>query len=160
MSPPPPASVVEQAESVLAASRVFVAISAESLDSTNQYLDLTHFRALVVLASHDGMSLGEFAEAARMHPSRASRLCERLVSDGLASRETSTSDRRQIVLRATQEGRTLLDRVWTERKRAVIDILSELDDGARQRVASAMQVFAEAAGKRTDHVLWTMGWTT
>jgi DNA-binding MarR family transcriptional regulator len=153
-------SVPSQADVLMAASRVFVAISTESLDAGTADVDLLHFRVLVVIASHDGMSLGELADAARIHPSRASRVCDSLVGAGLVTRVQSVADRRQVVLRVTAAGQKVVDRVWTERKRAMIRVLSNLDDERRAEVVAALRLFVEAAGARSDHALWASGWAT
>ena len=150
----------EQADALMAASRVFVAISAESLDAAAVELDLTHFRALVVIASHDGMSLGDLAEAAGTHPSRASRVCDGLVGAGLVTRVQSDTDRRQVVLRASRAGQRMVDRVWEARRHSILRILGDLDESGRAQVAAAMRLFVDAAGDRSDHFLWATGWAT
>ena len=147
-------------DALMRASRALVAISAQSLESVPDEVDVTQFRCLVVLASHDAMSLGELAAAASIHLSRASRICDALCTKGLIHRSVSRADRRQLVLVPTTEGRKLIARVMRHRRVALSSVLAAMPSSDRQLVTTAMQVFAEAAGEYPEHLLWAMGWTT
>jgi DNA-binding MarR family transcriptional regulator len=72
----------EEAQAVLAACRVLVGVSAQSVAELEDVVDLIEFRALVIVASRGCVSLSELADAANLHLTSASRLCERLVVKG------------------------------------------------------------------------------
>ena len=133
------------ADRFLAASRALVAVSAESLDELPESLDLTHFRALAVIGSRNGMSLGEVAEAMRVHPSRASRISDRLVRRRLVQRRIAPDDRRQIVLTATPQGAETLARAWDRRRQAIRRVLARMPGSSREAAATSLAAFAEAA---------------
>ena len=65
---------------VLAATRVLVAVSAQSIQSVEDVVTLTQLRALVTIASHDSLNLAGLANALDVHPSSATRVCDRLVA--------------------------------------------------------------------------------
>ena len=65
------------------ACRILVAVAARSISAVEEEADLLQVRALVVIASRGPVSLGELAQAAGLHLTRASRLCDRMVQAGL-----------------------------------------------------------------------------
>ena len=71
------------ADAVLAACRVLVGLSARSIAAVEDVADVAQVRALVVISSRGSVSLGELAVAANLHLTRASRLCDRMVAQGL-----------------------------------------------------------------------------
>ena len=50
---------------------------------------LTQFRALVIIASRGPLHLAALADAMRVHPSNATRACDRLVAAGLRTAGTT-----------------------------------------------------------------------
>lgn len=92
--------------------------------------------ALSVLVFGGARSLGELADAEQVTPPTMSRLVSALVEEGLVSREPHPEDGRSVVLRATPEGRQVLEagrdrRV--ERLRSLLEGLEpeELEAAAR-----------------------------
>ena len=146
----------DEADAVLAAGRVLVAISARSLDESAERLDLTQFRILTAVGGGAGMSLGEVCDVAGLHPSRASRICDRLVVDGLLNRTDDPQDRRQLVLTLTGKGRRLVERVLHRRRESATAVLAGLAPTRRRVVVDALREFAEAGAElgrptRVDH---------
>jgi DNA-binding MarR family transcriptional regulator len=150
----------DEVDQVLAASRVLVAVSAQSLAIVEDVVDMTQFRVLVIIASHGSVSLGNLAEAARLHPSTASRLCDRMVSLGLINRADDPADRRHLTLTLTEPGRRIVDDVMGARRKAIKPILAGMPKGRRAELVTALREFAAAGGLPSDSDLWTMGWTT
>lgn len=66
--------------SVMAASRLLVAISARALASIDETLTLPQLRALVVLHAHGPVKLAAMASTLGVNPSTALRMVERLES--------------------------------------------------------------------------------
>src|SRR6476659_1575411 len=75
-----------EVEAVLAASRVLIGVAARSLAPVEDTVALTQFRALVIIASRGPLHLAALADAMQVHPSNATRTCERLVERGLLDR--------------------------------------------------------------------------
>jgi DNA-binding MarR family transcriptional regulator len=59
----------------------------------------------------DQVSVGELAERLQLHHHSTVGLIDRLVAKGLAAREKSTIDRRQVMVRLTPQGIRIVERV-------------------------------------------------
>src|ERR1700761_9026658 len=84
-----PENVSADADAVLAACRVLVALSAQSIAAVDDLADVTQVRVLVIVASTEPVSLSVLAEGPQSHRSRAGRLCARMVSKVLLDRATT-----------------------------------------------------------------------
>lgn len=150
----------EEADAVLAACRILVTLSARSIAAVEDVADLAQMRALVVMASRGSVSLGELATAANLHLTRASRLCDRMVAEGLIHRADDPADRRQLTLTLTPSGERVVHTVMQHRRDAIKPILARLTKQRSAELISALQEFATAGGEPSDLELWAMGWTT
>jgi len=147
-------------DALLVASRTLVAVSAQSIATALDEVDLVQFRILVVVASRGPCSLGGVAEAVGLHVSTASRTCDRLVAMGLLDRAASPTDRRNLELTLTAAGQGLVGRAMRARRGALEPVLDNLTVRQQRRLAIALRDFAAAAGEPSDRALWAMGWTT
>jgi DNA-binding MarR family transcriptional regulator len=163
-SPPRRGARDEEVQALLAACRVLVAVSAQSIASVEDVADLTQVRALVVVASRGSVTLGELATAANLHLTRASRLCDRMVVKGLLNRADDPANRRQLTLTLTEGGEQVVQRVMRRRREAIEPILArmskQMSKQRRAEVVAVLQDFAAAGGEPSDSDLWAMGWTT
>ncbi|KAA0101024.1 MarR family transcriptional regulator [Mycolicibacterium sp. P1-18] len=149
-----------EADAVLAACRVLVALSAQSIAAVEDVADVAQVRALVVISSRGSVSLRELADAANLHLTRASRLCDRMVAAGLVDRAEDPANRRQVTLTLTTDGHRVVHDVMTHRRAAIIPILARLEPRRRADLVAVLQDFAAAGGEPTEPDLWAMGWTT
>jgi DNA-binding MarR family transcriptional regulator len=94
---------------------MLVAISAHSIAAVEDIVDLTQLRALVIVSSRGTPSLSELADAVRLHLSRASRMCGRMVGGGLQDRAQDPANRRQVMLTATEQGHAIVASVIAQR---------------------------------------------
>jgi DNA-binding MarR family transcriptional regulator len=143
-------------DAVLRASRALVGVAARSLAEVEDTVTLPQFRALVVLASSEH-NVGDLAEALDVHPSTATRLCTRLVAKGLISRSASAQSRRELVVRLTSDGRTLVDTVTRRRRREIARIVARIPEREQRVLVHALGVFADAAGEMPEPS-WSFGW--
>jgi DNA-binding MarR family transcriptional regulator len=150
----------DDVDAVLAACRVLVAVSAQSMAAVEDIVDLVQFRILVVVAGRGSLSLGQLADAAHLHISKASRMCDRMVSMGLLNRADDPANRRQLILTLTPAGRRVVQTVMGRRRAAITPILKRMSKQQRAVLVSALRDFAEAGGEPTDPELWALGWTT
>lgn len=142
---------------VLSASRVLVGVSARSLTALDEDVTVPQYRALVVLASRGARGIGALAEALLIHPSTATRLCDRLERKQLIDRHVSSESRREVTVDVSVAGSKLLAAV-TERRRSEIEtIMHAMDGGQRERLIEAFEIFATAAGEIPDDA-WKLGW--
>lgn len=147
-----------QIDSVLTASRVLVGIAAQSMADVEDTVTVTQFRALVVVAAREPIHLAALAQAMGIHPSNATRTCDRLVAQGLLDRKDNPADRRHLALTLTEDGRRLVESVLTRRRTAIADVLNKMSAGGRARLAVVLTEFAQAGGEPPMDQLWATGW--
>src|ERR1700742_2298617 len=98
-----PAVPAEQVQAVVEASRALIGVSLLSLAEMDEQVTLLQFRALVALA--DGpLKASELADRAGTSASTVTRLCDRLVADGLLHRVENPRSRREGLLSITAAG--------------------------------------------------------
>lgn len=142
------------ADALLRASRALVGIAARSLGDVE--VTLSQFRALVVLARWKGMTVTDLAGALSIHPSTATRLCDRLVGKELVRRSQGSDDRRETLVHLTARGARLVALV-SDRRRADLEVIAAaLPEISRAAVVEAFEVFAAAAGE--PEVVDLFGW--
>jgi DNA-binding MarR family transcriptional regulator len=150
-TPEPDAQVDStQVEQVVRGSRTFGAMIASSLASVEPPITMPQWRVLV-LAESEPQNVRSVAEDLGVHPSNATRLCDRLVRAGLLDRRQFEHDRRQVVLTLTGRGRKIVDRVFAHRRRTVEQIMAALPADQRAAVGEAIDAFVTAA-ERADHL--------
>lgn len=147
-------------EAVMAAARVLVAVSAQSVAGVDDVVTLPQLRALVMIASRQAMNLGAVAQGLGVHPSNATRLVERLVVAGLVDRSDDPSDRRNLVLELSAAGHNLVERVMDDRRVAIGRILDRMPASRRRALVPVLRSFADAGGETPDDAVWSLGWTT
>ncbi len=143
---------------VLTASRVLVGVSARSLSALDDDVTIAQYRALVVLASRGPQAVGTLAEVLSIHPSTATRLCDRLVRKRLIDRHVSTESRREVTVDVTVAASTLLAAVTERRRTEIQSIVHAMDHDERQRLIKAFDSLAKAAGELPDDA-WKLGWS-
>ena len=94
-------------------------IAVRSIAVVEDEVTLVQYRALVLLTSRGDQNVSDLAEALGVHPSTATRLCDRLVAKDLVERATSTESRREIVLSVTPTGRAVVRAVSARRRKEV-----------------------------------------
>ena len=95
-------------------------------------LSQAEFQGLLALADAEEMTGCEFARLMGLSPSRASRVVDRLVSGGYATRRSDAEDRRAIQVCLTARGRRM-NRRTMDRMRACEDRICGNLDGAQVR---------------------------
>ncbi|MEV0006917.1 MarR family transcriptional regulator [Streptomyces sp. NPDC051840] len=150
---------------VLTASRVLVAVSARSLTEVEDRVTLPQFRMLVVLSTRGDMKLVALAELLGVAPSTAMRMVDRLIAAGLADRQTNPGNRRETLLRLTDEGRQTVEDVTARRREEIAAIVERLSPARRTALIAALTDFNEAGGEPSamspegDAGLHPLGWT-
>jgi DNA-binding MarR family transcriptional regulator len=134
-------------EALLLASRVLVGVAARSLADVND-ITLPQYRALVVLMRPGSVTVGDLAVTLDIHPSTATRLCDRLERKGLVRRRPGvSSDRRVTPVILTPKGRRLVQRVTDHRRRDLAAIASSMTPDDLDHVITSLTSFAVAAGE-------------
>jgi DNA-binding MarR family transcriptional regulator len=146
-------------EALMTASRALVGVAARSLAvAAPADVTLPQYRALVVLAGRGPLRVGDFAQALGIHPSTATRLCDRLVDRRLVRRAVDRGNRRETLISLSAAGRKVVDDVTAVRRREIAAIVDRIPAALREPAVAALVAFAEAAGEPADEA-WTMGWS-
>jgi DNA-binding MarR family transcriptional regulator len=105
-------------------------------------LDLseTQLAALATLERHGAMTPGELAEHEKVQPPSMTRVISALVDSQLVRREPHPSDRRQVVLTATDVGRDLVSKARRRREAWLAQRLKELSPAERAALRAAAPV--------------------
>lgn len=147
-------------EAVLAAARVLVGISAQSVASVDAVVTLPQLRVLMMIASRGALNLAAVAAGLGVHPSNGTRVVERLVNAGLVDRRDDPADRRNLVLELTDAGRELVDQITHHRRTTIVELLERVPEDQRAGLGPALFSFAAAGGELGDEAAWSLGWTT
>jgi DNA-binding MarR family transcriptional regulator len=151
---------VEQVDAVMLAARVLVAITARSMAVLEEQLSLPQWRVLVMVERDGPLNLGAVARGLGVHPSNATRACDRLVSAGLLHRGEDADDRRNLVLTLTTQGSQLVQTVINHRRTAIQDVLGRMPDQQRRELVPLLQAFAQAAGESPGSGVSALDWAT
>jgi DNA-binding MarR family transcriptional regulator len=156
----------DEAEALLAACRVLVAVSARSIAAVESVVDITEFRVLVVVASEGEVSIQQVADHIQVHPVTATRFCHRLVLMNLLRPQQDCPTHRDEHRRQephrfalTAQGQGVVHMVMSRRRAAIEPTLARLSPTDRQAIVTALRTFTHAAGEPERHDLWAMGWT-
>src|SRR5262249_29306201 len=103
-------------------------------------LSETQLAALATLERHGAMTPGDLAEHEKVQPPSMTRVISVLVELQLVRREPHSSDRRQVVLTATEAGRDLVRKARQRREARLARRLNELSPAARTTLRAAPQI--------------------
>src|SRR5437660_3008623 len=107
---------------------------------TEAVLSETQLAALSALEVHQAMTPGELAEHEKVQPPSMTRVIAVLEERGLVLREPHLTDRRQVILTVTQDGRDLVQRVRRRREAWLAQRLQELTPEERQILRQAAPI--------------------
>jgi DNA-binding MarR family transcriptional regulator len=135
-----------EVEAVMAAANVLMRVAARSVVEVEDTVTSPQLRVLVLIDSRGPQNLGGVAAELGVHPSNATRICERLVVAGLLGRNDDPADRRYVRLELTTAGRDLVRTVLEHRRQAIADVIGHMPAERREPLAEALEAFAAAAG--------------
>ena len=110
------------------------------LGGTETVVSDIQLAALAALARHESMTPGELAEHEKVQPPSMTRVIAVLEERGLVRREPHATDRRQVVLTVTDNGRDLVQRVRRRREAWLAQRLQELTPDERQILRAAAPI--------------------
>jgi DNA-binding MarR family transcriptional regulator len=136
----------DHVESVMRAARVLLSVVAQSVAEVEDIVTSPQLRVLVLISSRGPQNPGAIAADLDVHPSNATRTCERLVNAGLIERSEDPRDRRYLQLTLSPRGEELVTQVMDHRRAAIAKVVRRLPAATRKNLAEALNAFAEAAG--------------
>jgi DNA-binding MarR family transcriptional regulator len=110
------------------------------LGGTETVLSDIQLAALAALERHESMTPGELADHEKVQPPSMTRVIAVLEERGLVRREPHATDRRQVILTVTDEGRDLVQRVRRRREAWLAQRLQELTPHERQTLRAAAPI--------------------
>ena len=134
-------------DAILTASRLLVAVSAQSIAAVDETITLPQFRLLVVLDSRGPMKLTTLAELLDVNPSTATRMIDRLVMAEMVVRQLNPLSRREVVVELSLNGRRVVRDVTRRRRTAIKKIVERMPDKTRRGLVDALLTFADAGGE-------------
>src|ERR1700760_2126815 len=110
------------------------------LAETEATLSDIQLAALAALERHDSMTPGELADHEKVQPPSMTRVIAVLEERGLVLRAPHATDRRQVVLTVTPEGRNLVQRVRLRREAWLAQRPQEVSPEERQVLRAAAPI--------------------
>ncbi|HET7358324.1 MAG TPA: MarR family transcriptional regulator [Nocardioidaceae bacterium] len=142
----------DDATAVLAGTQVIGSLIAESISQVEQEVTMPQLRVLMLAATQAPLNLLTVAADLGVHPSNATRTCDRLVRAGLLDRRTSERDRRHLAMTLTPAGHRLVDQVLGHRRRQVERALDKMSPEDRAALVRSLAALAEAAEADTGQL--------
>ncbi|WP_427171836.1 MarR family winged helix-turn-helix transcriptional regulator [Arthrobacter sp. 92] len=136
-----------EVDSVVRAANVLLRVAAQSVAEVEDVVTTPQLRVLVLIANRGPQNPGAVAVELGVHPSNATRTCDRLVQAGLIERGEDPQDRRLSKLVLTAKGTKLVEQVMSHRREAIAAVLEHLPEQARKSLAEAMNAFVNASGE-------------
>lgn len=110
------------------------------LGGTETVLSDIQLAALAALERHDSMTPGELAEHEKVQPPSMTRVIAVLEERGLVRREPHPTDRRQVILTVTANGRDVVQLVRRRREAWFAQRLQELSAGELEVLRAAAPI--------------------
>ncbi|HVH15397.1 MAG TPA: MarR family transcriptional regulator [Candidatus Angelobacter sp.] len=99
--------------------------------------------ALSVIVFGGKTSLSELAKAEQVRPPTMSRIIDALVRDGLVKRETDKTDRRSIIITATEKGTRIMHEGRGRREKRLLELLRPLRREEIELLHKASEILAK-----------------
>ncbi|MFJ4222220.1 MarR family winged helix-turn-helix transcriptional regulator [Curtobacterium luteum] len=131
-------------DEVLAASRGLLGVVARSMTSALEHVTVPQFRLIVLVTTLGPTRAGDLAERLAVGPSTLTRNVDRLVSGGWVERRPGSTNRREVLIAATERGRALVDEVSERRSRELAQVLERVPEPDRPAVIAGMRALRRA----------------
>jgi DNA-binding MarR family transcriptional regulator len=146
------------AEVALPAVRAIVAIAVRALDASPIPITLPQYRVLVTLSKDGPVRSSALAELLGVDASTVTRMCDRLLRDGLIVRRAERSDRRALRIALSAKGEQTVAAVTAGRREEFALLLEAIPVAKRAGVIAALQELEAAsegrAGADSGHLAW------
>lgn len=113
-------------------------------------VSVPQFRILAFLKHHEGASLSDVADHIGLTLPSVSKAIDGLVKRGLVSRETSSDDRRRVILTLTESGTEAFTITTDATKKRITERLSVLSEEDKEIVTHSMQILSRVFSKDQD----------
>jgi len=104
--------------------------------------------ALSVVVFGGKKSLSDLAQAEQVRPPTMSRIVDALVRDGFVKREVDRTDRRSVVITATEKGERIMHEGRSRREQRLLELLHGLSRDEVDLLDKASEILARSLGSR------------
>ncbi|MTI96871.1 MAG: MarR family transcriptional regulator [Firmicutes bacterium] len=133
---------VEEIEMLI--RQVSFVIKCRGRDILNDFeITPPQFNALLLLAEHGDMTIGELGSRMYLASSTATDLIDRMERNDLVERIRDTNDRRVVRLHMLENGRKMIDEVMESRKRYLDNILAHLSEAEKKKLVESLESIHE-----------------
>ncbi|MEU2062545.1 MarR family transcriptional regulator [Streptomyces sp. NPDC013455] len=108
----------------------------------------SQLRVLLILEHHEGINLRTLAYSLASTPPSTSRLCDRLEAAGFVDRVAGPTDRREVRLHLSRQGRAFLDDLRIRRERELQHVLTLMPAAKRAALLEGLEAFCSAAASQ------------
>jgi len=108
-------------------------------------LTIGQLKSLIFIDFEGSTNLRKLATALRVTPPNMTAIVDRLVGQGLVSRQDNPEDRRMLILRTTDEGKALLAKLRERRISLMSGILTQLSLEELSALAQGFTALSKAA---------------
>jgi DNA-binding MarR family transcriptional regulator len=108
-------------------------------------ITIPQLRSLFFIANHGTTNFTKLAAALGVTPSNVTGIVDRLLEQGLVSRQENQEDRRQLILRVTDKGENIVTGLRDRRARHISEILSHLTQEELNTIYKGLGILARAA---------------
>ena len=133
------------AQALLELSRVLMGVTLRAVAAAPVALTVPQHRVLLTIAADGPRRVGTLADDLGVNQSNASRIVDRLVSQGLVHRVRDSEDGRASLVDVTPDGHTLLRAVHDHRLAALLDVVARVP-ASTVELASSLEQLSAAAG--------------
>ncbi len=112
-------------------------------------LSYNQYKTLLTIADSGACSLGDLARELEVAMSSASQMVERLVGQGLVSREQDAGNRRQVTIRLTSNGEKLIGELQDNLVEGYKRVLKRLPEEDQEDLVQSFETIARILGKLT-----------
>lgn len=119
-------------------------------DLTDAKVSLPQMQALRYIWLHEHVLVGNLADGLAISYPSATNMVHRLVRQNLVTRKTNPADRREVEVSLTPAGRSLMERVETERVSRMDSVLARMDTTDRENMLSGLHRFVALAVEDDD----------
>jgi DNA-binding MarR family transcriptional regulator len=133
---------------LVAADQAVTAVVTPVVAAEN--ISLEQWRVLLVLADEAGQAMREIAQRAGLSAPTATRMVDRLVTDGLAYRRSDPLDRRRVLVHISDQGKEILDRVGSTLNKMFGPVLRRTDAAVQENAIELLTQLADAA-RSSEH---------
>jgi DNA-binding MarR family transcriptional regulator len=111
----------------------------------------SQLRVLFILEHHDGIKLRALADSLASTPPSTSRLCDRLIASGFVERVISSTSRREVRLHLSNRGRAYLQDLRERREQELRSVLDRMPTAQRNALIEGLEAFCDAAALQISH---------